>query len=158
MLPGYLLLKKISIPLYIGILISALLLLAAFLCRDKGLSRHKFKDVLFIGVMQSFAILPGISRSASTISAACMRGWTVAQAVRFSFLLAIPTVFMGTLVESLQIKATDIAMPTTIYLTGFFTSLCVGLFFAKLILSIRRGHLAFFALYLLFLGLFLLWR
>jgi undecaprenyl-diphosphatase len=57
------------------------------------------RDALLIGAMQSAALFPGISRSASTISAAQALGWSTKEAVRFSFLLAIPTIFGGNALE-----------------------------------------------------------
>ena len=51
-----------------------------------------FRRALLIGVAQAFAILPGISRSGSTIAAALWTGLPRAEAARFSFLLSIPAV------------------------------------------------------------------
>lgn len=56
-------------------------------------------DALAIGTMQSIALIPGISRSASTIGCARILGWETPQAVRFSFLLSIPTIVGGNMLE-----------------------------------------------------------
>ena len=48
-------------------------------------NKREMSDVLMIGVMQSAALIPGISRSASTISCAKVLGWKPREAVRFSF-------------------------------------------------------------------------
>ncbi len=117
----------------------------------------KIKDVLFIGMMQAFALIPGISRSGSTISAACLRGWKMQEAIKFSFLLAIPTVLGGSLLESVKILADQkeplpILQPK-IYLLGFFSSLIIGFFTIKFIFSlVERKKIRPFAWYCLTIG------
>jgi undecaprenyl-diphosphatase len=56
-------------------------------------------DALWVGLLQGFAILPGISRSGSTITAALWRGLDRATAVRYSFMLTAPVIFGATLLE-----------------------------------------------------------
>lgn len=58
-----------------------------YLYANKSASIH----ALCIGIMQGFAIFPGISRSGTTISTARVLGWDLRRAVKFSFILAIPT-------------------------------------------------------------------
>jgi len=57
----------------------------------------KVKDALMIGIAQAFALIPGASRSGVTITAAMWLGLTRVEAARFSFLLAIPTIFAASL-------------------------------------------------------------
>jgi len=56
-------------------------------------------DALWVGLLQGIAIIPGISRSGSTITAALWRGLDRATAVRYSFMLAAPVIFGATLLE-----------------------------------------------------------
>lgn len=63
---------------------------------DEGLT---WKSALFIGVAQGFAVLPGISRSGSTIAAGYWCGLPAERAARFSFLLSVPAVGGATLLE-----------------------------------------------------------
>jgi undecaprenyl-diphosphatase len=58
-----------------------------------------FRDALIIGLVQALAILPGISRSGSTVSAALVRGINRSQAFTFSFLLSIPAILGAILVQ-----------------------------------------------------------
>ncbi len=58
-----------------------------------------WRDALWIGVFQSFAILPGVSRSGTTIATALVRGVEAGAAARFSFLLSIPAVAGAVLLE-----------------------------------------------------------
>lgn len=76
----------------LGMIYTGLLLVIAF---RKSQSRKKVMtkiDALFVGVFQSIAIFPGISRSGSTISSALMRNLSKEKAVEFSFMLSIPAV------------------------------------------------------------------
>lgn len=61
-----------------------------------------FKRSILIGIAQAFAIIPGISRSGSTISLALILGIPKEKAARFSFIMALPVVFGATLMESLD--------------------------------------------------------
>lgn len=115
-----------------------------------------WRDALFIGLFQAVAILPGVSRSGSTIVAGLWRGLKQETSFRFSFFLAIPAI-LGALV--LQIP--DLA-------SGQFNSLnqaIVGMMIAGVIgylaLSIlqkvlKQGSLWIFGFYCLVLGLILL--
>ena len=59
----------------------------------------KVKDAFWIGLLQGLAIIPGISRSGSTIMAALWRGLERETAVKYSFMLAAPVIFGATLLE-----------------------------------------------------------
>ncbi|AKU92359.1 undecaprenyl-diphosphatase UppP [Vulgatibacter incomptus] len=63
-----------------------------------------FRDALFIGFAQMFALIPGVSRSGSTIAAGLVRGLPRAEAARFSFLLSIPAVTGAGLKELLDLR------------------------------------------------------
>ena len=64
-----------------------------------NLKNHNFTDSFLIGLFQSFAIIPGISRSGVTISSALVSGWERGDAARFSFLLGIPAISFAAIVE-----------------------------------------------------------
>src|SRR5690606_16881966 len=90
LVPAYFLLKPVretlSHPEYLGyslMVTSALLFISS---RKKAYQNQekKWKNVLCIGLMQTIALVPGISRSGSTISTARMCGWTWEEAARFS--------------------------------------------------------------------------
>jgi undecaprenyl-diphosphatase len=119
-------------------------------------STSKIKDVLLIGIMQSFALLPGISRSASTITAANIRGWKLEDSIKFSYLLSIPTILGGSILEAVkEIKHTSIVneIPLSSYVISFLSSLIVGFFAIKIIFSIKDAKkLKYFGYYLVLLG------
>ena len=64
-----------------------------------NLKNHNFSDSFLIGLSQSFAIFPGVSRSGITISTALLSGWDRADAAKFSFLLGIPAISLAAFVE-----------------------------------------------------------
>jgi undecaprenyl-diphosphatase len=57
------------------------------------------RDGLFVGVAQSLALVPGVSRSGATISAGLLRGFDRVSAARYSFLLSVPAVVLSGLFE-----------------------------------------------------------
>lgn len=123
----------------------------------RALSRER--QAFAIGLFQAVAILPGISRSGATISAARLLGWEQEQAIRFSFLLAIPAILGGTLLEGWEIwksPATALASASLPHLTiGFLVSYFVGLFSLRLLIRLSSHHKwHYFAWYCLALGIF----
>lgn len=131
--------------------ISALIL---FLGTKWQLSRviSPLKDSVLIGTMQAVALIPGISRSASTISTARFLGWSAKEAVHFSFLLSIPTILGGTALETIKMAA---APPASFSfgpcLLGFFASLGMGsLIIPHALKFLEKGNLKPFAWYCLF--------
>ncbi len=129
-----------------------LLFLASF--TKERISEKKYRDVLYIGLMQSIALVPGLSRSGSTIAAACFRGWKMEKAVEFSFLLAIPTVLGGIILEGFQASKESLTLPLSHYFLGFFFSFFLGSFAVQRISRLSKKSLLGFAIYCLSIGLF----
>ncbi len=102
-----------------------------------------------IGVAQALAVLPGISRSGTTISAGVLLGLKAETAARFSFLIAIPIIFGAGLLELPKITA----FPSTLllpYVLGFLTSFGAGLWAIKWLLKLlanTQKSLKYFAYY-----------
>lgn len=122
---------------------------------SKG-SMRKIRDVLMIGTLQSAALIPGISRSASTISCARVLGWNAKEAVRFSFLLSIPTILGGNLWEFMKASTlTEVkeSIPFLQLALSFTASFFLGLFVIKKALSfLEKGNLKPCAWYCFALG------
>ncbi|TWU00728.1 Undecaprenyl-diphosphatase [Botrimarina colliarenosi] len=117
--------------------------------------------VLAIGAAQAFAILPGVSRSGSTIAAGLGVGLDRQSASTFAFLLAIPAILGAGFLEALDaVEAGTTGTPMVRLAAGFGVSFIVGLgALALLIQFVRRGKLAVFAWYLVPLGLAVIaWR
>lgn len=104
-------------------------------------------DSLLIGLAQSVALLPGISRSGATITMGIFRGINRSAAARFSFLLSLPAICGAILLEApylMQITSADAAA----YLVGFICAALAGLASLKLFfLIIRQARLKYFAYY-----------
>ena len=67
--------------------------------KSRLLDNMNSRDAIFIGVIQALALIPGTSRSGVTISAALLLGFSRESAVRFSFLLGIPTISAAVVYE-----------------------------------------------------------
>lgn len=119
--------------------------------------REQFNASLWIGAMQSVALIPGISRSASTIACAKVLGWNAKEAVRFSFLLSIPTIIGGNCLELLKLyflQSTPSTLSVSSCLIGGFTALGCGLLIVRFAISyLEKGNFKPFAWYCLFLGI-----
>lgn len=110
-------------------------------------------DVLFIGVAQTFALIPGTSRSGVTITAGLLLGLTREGAARFSFLLAIPLIVAAGSLKTLDVLSGAIhtswsALGTGAVLSGISAYACIHLFL-KLI---NRIGMMPFVIYRLILG------
>jgi len=124
-----------------------------FLSARKGDGEMNVKRALFIGLMQSVALLPGISRSGATISAAKIAGVRNEEAFRFSFLMAIPAIAGAVIYEMKDFKS----LPASFLLTGFATSLILGLCSLYVLRRIfLSGRLYLFGFYTLALSILLL--
>ncbi|HVR32898.1 MAG TPA: undecaprenyl-diphosphate phosphatase [Acidimicrobiia bacterium] len=77
---------------------------------DRRLESGTARDAIAVGLAQALALVPGISRSGSTITAGLMAGFDREEAARFSFLLAIPAIAGGGLISLLDVTATSVAM------------------------------------------------
>ncbi len=67
--------------------------------RQRAITEMNARDGIFIGLFQSLALIPGVSRSGSTISAGLFRGFDRLAAARYSFLLSVPAVVLSGLFE-----------------------------------------------------------
>jgi undecaprenyl-diphosphatase len=147
-------------PQFLGpcFLISACLLFASLYWRFPFQSKGKWQDSVTIGLFQAVAIFPGISRSGATISAARLLGWQKESAIQFSFLLAIPAILGGTVLEVWQAwhapAATFSAINPWAFVVGFCTSCLVGCFSLWLLIRlVAQDKWSYFAWYCLFVGI-----
>ena len=110
------------------------------------------KNAFIIGTVQGLAIIPGISRSGSTISIALMLGIDREMAARYSFLLSIPAIIgAGLLSVKDDLFQTNLAIGTA--LLGAFTAALVGYAALKALLQmVKKGRLHVFAPYCWLVG------
>ena len=137
------------------LLVSGSLLWLAEHLRNRELARKEmnFIDALVVGTVQGAAIIPGISRSGSTIAALLLRGVDGETAARFSFLLALPAVCGAALLSLKDLDAVTASGTILPYLAGMFASLITGLLCIHLLMGVvRRRRLHWFALYCWLVG------
>ena len=104
-------------------------------------------DGVIIGLVQALALIPGISRSGSTIAFGIFRGLDREVAAKFSFLLSIPAVLGAVILEWISTSAVTKG-DTAIYVTGFLTSSLIGFLSLRLLWAIlKRNGLRIFAYY-----------
>ncbi len=121
--------------------------------------QHKdvgIKSALLIGLAQTVAILPGISRSGATISTALYLGIDREKATRFSFLMVLIPIFGASLLEMLDLyKATEpAAISNTALLIGALAAFTSGLFACSWMLRIvKKGKLVYFSIYCVIVGM-----
>ena len=110
-----------------------------------------------VGLFQTCAIFPGLSRSGTTMTGGLVMGLKKEEALEFSFLLAIPAI-LGSVVLKLKDIAQAIAQTDPVaMLTGFATSLIVGYLSIKLFnATVKKGNIVWFAAYCWIVALILI--
>ncbi len=108
--------------------------------------------VAVMGIVQAIAIIPGISRSGSTISAGMFLGMPREKIARFSFLMALPLIFGATILEAKEAFA-NVDFAWSGIIIGTITAFIFGYFAVKWLLKVTiKGKLHFFGFYCLVLG------
>jgi len=140
-----------------ALLINSLILFSAqYFFKNAQSTSLSVKNCLVIGLFQALAIIPGISRAGSTISAGILAKLKPQLVFNFSFLLALPAIFGAVLLQLKDLKffQTQLGLPL---LLGFITAFVSGLMSLKLLKKfVSQGRFSFFAYYCLALGLILL--
>lgn len=117
-------------------------------------SSLNLNDVIFLALAQVVGMFPGISRSGATITILLSRGLKREEAFRFSFLGAIPIIFLAFMYECISHRATFCPQDIIYYLAGFIISFVVGYFSLYLLsLVIKKSRLDVFGYYCLFVFL-----
>ncbi|MCK4503594.1 MAG: undecaprenyl-diphosphatase UppP [Desulfuromonadales bacterium] len=136
------------------IVTASFLTLAEKIRRTNGrpLSKINPTDTILVGIVQGFAIIPGISRSGSTIACLLLRGIDGEAAAKFSFLLALPAVGGAMLLSLKDLQhVTAAAIPA--YSLGALIAFLSGLFAIRCLMNVvRRKRLIGFAIYCVLVG------
>lgn len=119
---------------------------------EKNISDLSVRSCLTVGILQSLAIIPGLSRSGITIKAALRQGLKKEEAFKFSFFLAIP-VILGAFVFELKDMA-RVSFNFNSLVIGFASAFLFGLLALKIVKKyVKTGRLYRFGYYCAFLGL-----
>ncbi len=109
---------------------------------------------VILGIAQGFAILPGISRSGTTITAGCCMGLRRDFAVKYSFIMSIPAILGAMILEGKEVFTTPLADgELRNYLIGALVAAIVGYICIRtLLVVVRRKNFRFFAYYCFAVG------
>lgn len=121
----------------------------------KDIVNMRFRDAFLVGLFQSVAIAPGISRSGSTIVGSLLTGLNKELAVKFSFLISLPAVIGAVIFELSDAMAQGLnGMPVLSIITGVCVSTVSGYIAIKaMILFVTNKKLHYFSFYTWALGL-----
>jgi undecaprenyl-diphosphatase len=138
-----------------NIVITGLILFLTRLAKPVKGKKVGILSSIIIGFAQMVAILPGISRSGLTMSAALFLKISPVQAARFSFLLSIPVIAGATLLETYKLLAQGTTIGFSQIIIGIAMSAIAGYVAIKLLLRImEKGKFSWFSLYCLVIGIF----
>ena len=123
--------------------------------KKKTLTGMSIKDAFLIGLMQVCSLIPGTSRSGSTMTAGMALGYTREQAARFSFLLGTPIIILAGLFKLKDLFKITMDTPTILYfITGFLASFISGYFVIAFFIKFLQKHtVTSFTIYRILLAL-----
>jgi undecaprenyl-diphosphatase len=145
--------RAFSNPLAAGLFLlgTAALLVTAELVgkRNRQIESLTWLDALLVGLVQVISLLPGISRSGSTISGGMVRNLDRPSAARFSFLMSVPVMIGAGVLATLDlIKLPNFTGQIPTLVVGFITAAVVGYFAIHWLLSyLSKRSLYLFAIY-----------
>ena len=139
------------------LLLTALLLAFSYYAKPRLKENISMKDAFIIGLAQACAVMPGLSRSGTTIATGLLLGDNKAKLAQFSFLMVIPPILGEALLDVLKlVKGEDIAgdIPTLSLVVGFVAAFLSGCLACKWMINIvKKGKLIYFAIYCAIAGL-----
>jgi len=130
-------------PLLISLMLVAVgivMLLAEKAKTHKGLDGMRLNDAIAIGIAQSLAIIPGVSRSGITISTGLFRGIGREASARFSFLLSTPIIAGATALHFKKAFFDHGAHDYQLFAAGLFASFITGIIAIKFLLAFLKKH------------------
>lgn len=139
------------------LLVTAALLAFSYYAKPRQKNNISMKDAFIIGLSQACAVLPGLSRSGTTIATGLLLGNNKAKLAQFSFLMVIPPILGEALLDVLKlVKGEDIGgdIPTLSLVVGFVAAFLSGCLACKWMINIvKKGKLIYFAVYCAIAGL-----
>ena len=121
---------------------------------DEAVTDIPLRSAILIGIFQSFAVIPGVSRAAATIIGGLILGLKRKTTVEFSFLLAVPTMLAATSLDLLKNARVFSIDQTFSLIVGFVSSFIVALFCIKFLLRyIRQNNFILFGIYRILIAL-----
>lgn len=137
------------------LLLTAALLSFSYFAKPRQKENLSFKDAFIIGVSQALAVLPGLSRSGTTIATGLLLGNKKETIAKFSFLMVIIPILGEAFLDLIKGDFTDTgsSLPTTSLIAGFIAAYIAGCLACKWMINIvKKGKLIYFAIYCLIVG------
>ena len=139
------------------LMLTALLLTFSYYAKPRQKKDISIRDAFIIGLSQACAVLPGLSRSGTTIATGLLLGNDKARMAQFSFLMVIPPILGEALLDVMKMmKGENIAgdIPTLSLVVGFVAAFVSGCVACKWMINIvKKGKLIYFAVYCAVVGL-----
>ena len=141
------------------LLLTAALLAFSYYARPRQKKSISLLDAFIIGVSQAFAVLPGLSRSGTTIATGLILGNKKSSMAQFSFLMVIPPILGEALLDCKDALENGVAeafngLTPTVIIVGFLAAFISGIAACKWMINIvSKGKLIYFAYYCVIAGL-----
>lgn len=142
------------------LLVTAALLIFSYYAKPRQKEHISMKDAFIIGLAQAAAVLPGLSRSGSTIATGLLLGNKKESLAQFSFLMVIPPILGEALLDILKAVKGEAVMGSIDLLplcVGFLAAFLSGCFACKWMINIvKKGKLIYFGIYCAVVGAILM--
>lgn len=141
------------------LLVTALLLTFSYYAKPRQKENISLKDAFIIGLAQAVAVMPGLSRSGSTIATGLILGNNKAKLAQFSFLMVIPPILGEALLDAMKMVTYGAAsvmgdISLGVLAVGFVAAFVSGCVACKWMINIvKRGKLIYFAIYCAIAGI-----
>lgn len=139
------------------LLVTAVLLIFSYFAKPRQKEHISLWDAFVIGVAQACAVMPGLSRSGSTIATGLMLGNKKERLAQFSFLMVIPPILGEALLDIMKAAKGEAVMgdiSTFALCVGFLAAFLSGCFACKLMINVvKKGKLLYFGIYCAIVGL-----
>ena len=133
------------------LLLTALLLAFSYYAKPRQKEKISLRDAFIIGLAQACAVMPGLSRSGSTIATGLLLGHKKEHLAQFSFLMVIPPILGEALLDALKMMQGESLggdIPASSLLIGFLAAFVSGCLACKWMINIvKKGKLIYFAIY-----------
>ena len=139
------------------LIVTSVLLIFSYYAKPRQKEHISLWDAFVIGVAQACAVLPGLSRSGSTIATGLMLGDKKEKLAQFSFLMVIPPIIGEALLDILKAVKGEEALGGSIDIfplaVGFLAAFLSGCFACKLMINmVKKGKLVYFGIYCAIVG------
>lgn len=139
------------------LLVTAMLLAFAHFAKPRQKEQIGWLDSFIIGIGQALAVLPGLSRSGTTIATGLLLGNKKEQVAQFSFLMVLVPILGAALLDAKDIMTGEVVSNLSVWtmIAGFVAAFVTGCAACKWMIDIvKKSKLIYFAVYCLIIGVF----